>query len=81
MVTRCNFPMGSLPGNQIITTNFQGDHGTCICFGQFYLSTCRLRALQGSKGNDVTIKVPLGICVTTDDGQVLGKPVIRIDLI
>ncbi|XP_022109316.1 GTP-binding protein 10-like [Acanthaster planci] len=32
----------------------------------------RIRALQGSKGNDVTINAPLGICVTTDKGQVLG---------
>ncbi|XP_038044938.1 GTP-binding protein 10-like isoform X2 [Patiria miniata] len=32
----------------------------------------RIRALQGSKGSDVTIKVPLGICVTTDEGHNLG---------
>ncbi|XP_033639188.1 GTP-binding protein 10-like [Asterias rubens] len=32
----------------------------------------RVRALQGSKGNDVIIKVPLGVCVATDDRHVLG---------
>lgn len=33
-----------------------------------------VRALKGEKGQDVEIKAPVGITITTDDGKRLGKP-------
>lgn len=41
----------------------------CICV-LFFSS---IRALKGGKGEDVDISAPVGICVTTDDGRVLGN--------
>ncbi|KAG7335732.1 hypothetical protein KOW79_000425 [Hemibagrus wyckioides] len=32
-----------------------------------------IRALKGAKGGDVEIVAPTGICVTTDDGRLLGE--------
>ncbi|XP_060777419.1 GTP-binding protein 10 isoform X2 [Neoarius graeffei] len=36
-------------------------------------SNSSIRALKGAKGGDVEISAPIGICVTTDDGRVLGE--------
>ncbi|XP_026867327.2 GTP-binding protein 10 [Electrophorus electricus] len=36
-------------------------------------SNSSIRALKGAKGEDVEISVPVGIRVTTDNGQVLGQ--------
>lgn len=43
---------------------------TVICTSILFLS---IRALKGAKGGDVEIVAPTGICVTTDDGRLLGN--------